>query len=151
MARALVRLALSCASAALLAAAPLARAQSVSPVDLSALASGAETKHPAVAFDGTSFLLVWEEGLRVWGAWLDVGGALVGTRFEIAHPADGLVAQLEPAVAAGAAGGFLVVWTEDGGAASQADVRGARISATAGVLDASGFDVSTVLGAGGLP
>jgi phosphodiesterase/alkaline phosphatase D-like protein len=149
MPRALAHLALSCAAAALLAAAPRAAAQAVSPLDLSALASGVEATHPAVAFDGTSFLLVWEEGLRIRGARLDVGGALVGTSFEIAPPADGLAAQRAPAVAAGASGGFLVVWTEDAGTQSLSDVRGARVSAQGIVLDAGGFDVSTVL-AGGL-
>ncbi|BDG01214.1 fibronectin type III domain-containing protein [Anaeromyxobacter oryzae] len=132
-----------CATSLLVSSVPLdGRAQTVSPVDLTALAGPSPQQAPDVAFDGATYLVVWEEGATVWGALLDAGGTVVAQRFQLAPPAAPGAAQATPAVAAASGGGFLVVWAEAGPA--DWDVRAARVSSSGQVLDPSGFDVSTV-------
>jgi fibronectin type 3 domain-containing protein len=115
-------------------AAPLTAAR----LDLSTLAGGAQQR-PAIAFDGTRHLVVWEEGGAIRGGLLDATGT-AGTRIAIGSPPVGAV-QETPAVAASATGGFLVVWAESAGA--DWNIRGARVSTTG--VSTPAFDVSTEL------
>jgi hypothetical protein len=102
---------------------------------------------PAVAFDGSSFLVVWQDD-RSTATRPDVYGARVSPAGVLLDPggvpvAAGSGGQLMPAVA-GTGAGSLVVWTE-GGAAS--DIRGARVSTAGAVLDPAGLPVSAASGA----
>jgi Protein of unknown function (DUF3152) len=102
---------------------------------------------PAVAFDGTSFLVVWQDdrstatGPDLYGGRVSSAGVLLDPGGIPISTAPG--AQLMPAVARTGASS-LVVWTE-GGAGS--DIRGARVSPAGAVLDPSGLAVSTASGA----
>ena len=102
---------------------------------------------PAVAFDGTSFLVVWQDdrstatGPDLYGGRVSSAGVLLDPGGIPISTAPG--AQLMPAVARAGASS-LVVWTE-GGAGS--DIRGARVSPAGAVLDPSGLAVSTASGA----
>ena len=100
---------------------------------------------PAVAFDGTNYLVVWYDnrnpgtdddiyGARVTpaGQVLDRGGIAVSTAAED---------QRDPDVAWNGSD-FLVVWQDNNPNEYNADVRGARVSSAGTVLDPDGFDVS---------
>jgi hypothetical protein len=92
---------------------------------------------PAVAFDGTNYLVVWEHGpvasisgtrVSQAGTVLDPGGIAISTG-DVSSPAlafDGT--------------NYLVVWTAG---ASNVDVYGARVSRSGNVLDPAGIPIST--------
>jgi len=100
--------------------------------------------NPAIAFDGTDYLIAWEDyrnasiadiyGARVTqaGVVLDAGGIAISTATND---------QIEPSVAFDGAN-YLVAWT-DGRNSSDFDIFGARVSQAGVVLDASGFAIST--------
>ena len=102
---------------------------------------------PAVAFDGTNFVVAWQDdrststGPNVYGGRVSPAGILLDPGGIPISTAPG--AQLMPAVARAGANS-LVVWTE-GGAAS--DIRGARVSPAGAVLDPAGLSVSAAAGA----
>lgn len=102
---------------------------------------------PAVAFDGTNFVVAWQDdrststGPNVYGGRVSPAGILLDPGGIPISTAPG--AQLMPAVARAGASS-LVVWTE-GGAAS--DIRGARVSPAGAVLDPAGLSVSAAAGA----
>jgi hypothetical protein len=104
---------------------------------------------PAVAFDGTNYLVVWSDNRRE-EAWGDVYGARVtpsGTvldRSGIAI-ATGPSSQSVPRVAFGG-GTYLVVWTEQSPTATGTDIVGARVDPAGALLDPSGVPVSTSTG-----
>ncbi|HTW92053.1 MAG TPA: hypothetical protein VMH22_10135 [bacterium] len=99
---------------------------------------------PAVAFDGTNYLAVWEDfrnsewniiGARVTqaGVLLDTGGFLISENSDQHDPAvafDGTV--------------FLVVWSEIRDTVR--DIRGARVTPAGTVLDPAGIEISTAPG-----
>jgi len=99
---------------------------------------------PAIAFDGTNFLAVWEDHrsvtaydvygtrLRADGTVLDPGG------IPISLAADG---QYDPAVAFDGEN-YLVVWEDSRGTSS--DIYCARVTTNGTVLDTAGIPVSTV-------
>jgi hypothetical protein len=102
---------------------------------------------PAVAFDGTNFVVVWQDersafsGPDVYGARVSPAGILLdpgGIAISIAPEA-----QLMPAVARTGASS-LVVWTEG---AAGTDIRGTRISPAGAVLDPGGLNISAAAGA----
>jgi VCBS repeat-containing protein len=109
--------------------------------------AGNEQYAPAVAFDGTNYLVVWEDHR---GATADIYGARVNTSgtvldvpaFVISAAANN---QMAPAVAWNGTN-YLVVWQDDRTTAGTFDVYGARVSAAGSVLDASGFVVSAATG-----
>jgi hypothetical protein len=98
-----------------------------------------------VAWDGTNFLVVWQDratptgiddiyGARVSGA----GGVLDPAGIRISTAAN---AQSAPAVAWNGTN-FLVVWSDKRSSPAD-DIYGARVSAAGGVLDAAGIPIST--------
>jgi hypothetical protein len=103
---------------------------------------------PAVAYDGTNFLVVWADyrngsysdiyGTRVsgTGAVLDTSGIPISTATNN---------QYNPAVAHDGTN-FLVVW-EDNRSSTSDDIYGARVSGTGTVLDTSGISISTAANA----
>jgi hypothetical protein len=111
-----------------------------SDISISTSANGQYT--PAVAHDGTNFLVVWQDyrsgsydvyGVRVseTGTVLDTSGIRISTT---AHY------QYSPAVAHDGVN-FLVVWVDSRNGYS--DIYGARVNSTGTVLDTSGIPIST--------
>jgi hypothetical protein len=116
-------------------------------LDASAIVLAAATGHqrnPAVAFDGTNYLVVWEDtrtsftpdihGTRVSpaGAVLDPAGLTLCTRSN---------AQEHPALAFDGTN-YLLVW-DDSGTSSSRDIYGTRVSKAGAVLDPSFLGIST--------
>lgn len=108
------------------------------------LPTGPEAGNPSVAFDGHSFLVVWDEGesfsdTNIRGARVSRSGALMDASSLPIAVQEGRQAQ--PSVASDG-DGFLVVW-EDGRASNVSgdisDVYGARVSSSGTVLDPAGF------------
>ncbi|MCX6841759.1 MAG: T9SS type A sorting domain-containing protein [candidate division WOR-3 bacterium] len=112
-----------------------------------AISPNTPTSHqffPSVAFDGTNYLVVWEDGRNTWmdiygarvsknGTVLDAGGILVSTNTPTSS-------QLIPAVAFGGTN-YLVVWRDTRNDA-YGDIYGARVSKAGAVLDASGIAIT---------
>jgi MYXO-CTERM domain-containing protein len=98
---------------------------------------------PAVAYDGTGYLVVWTHASSS-GSGLDILGARVSRAGQVLDP-NGIPistasnSQRDPAVSSSGTGA-LVVWSDwrGGGAA----IYGARVSAAGQVLDASGIPIS---------
>ena len=113
---------------------------------------------PSVAFDGTSYLVVWEDRS------VDVAADIVAARI---RPADLMVLDAPPIVIArgcqarqglprvafdGMTGTHLVVWQDERNAGSGADVYAARVRAADGVvLDPQGVLVAGDAGSQGAP
>ncbi len=110
------------------------------PISKAAGSQGA----PAVAFDGSSFLVAWQDDRSastrpdVYGARVSAAGVLLDPGGIPISPAPG--GQVMPAVA-GTGAGSLVVWTDG------SDIRGARLSAAGAVLDPGGLTISAAAGA----
>lgn len=114
---------------------------SLDPAGILLSAGDSAQRHPAIAFDGTNYLVVWEDyrsgsgdiyGLRVTrdGSVLDPGGFLISAESED---------EWDPAVSCDG-GNSLVVWqTWNDGAG---DIRGARVSPSGVVADPQGITVS---------
>ena len=117
------------------------------PVGIPISKAAGNQRAPAVAFDGSSFVVVWQDdrspstGPDVYAARVSAAGLLLDPGGIPISAAPG--AQLEAAIT-GTGSGSLVVWTE-GGAAS--DIRGARVSSAGAVLDPGGLTVSAGPGA----
>lgn len=93
-----------------------------------------ESETPAAADDGTCYFITWASTIGgVWGARVSHSGRLLGPGG--IRISDGGSA---PAVAAGA-DEFLVVWQD-------ADIRGARVSASGVLLDSAGFQIDSAGG-----
>ena len=99
---------------------------------------------PAVAFDGSSFVVVWQDD-RSAPTRPDVYGARVSAAGVLLDPggipiSSGPGGQLAPAIA-GTGAGSLVVWTDG------SDIRAARVSSAGAVVDPAGVTVSAAAGA----
>ena len=110
-------------------------------------AAPGDEQSPAVAFDGTQWLVVWQDH-RV-GPLMNIYAARVAEDGTVREPAGIPVCtqddhQRSPSVAA-AGDGFVVVW-EDRRAITEWDVYGARVAADGTVLDPAGFVVSAAAG-----
>jgi len=107
--------------------------------------------HPRVAFDGTNYLVVWEDTLdpannkaEVWGARvtpsgmiLDPGGFVIAT---------GPGGQSRPEVAFGG-GQYVVAYADDTDIANGPDVYAVRVMPDGAVLDATGIPIVKKAGA----
>ncbi|ABS25884.1 cell wall/surface repeat-containing protein [Anaeromyxobacter sp. Fw109-5] len=114
-----------------------------------AISTAAEHQvEPAVAFDGTSYLVVWEDrrgGLAdVRGARVSPNGSVLASELLISGAP---LHQTQPAVAC-ASGACLVAWRD--GRAGGPDVYGARV-AGASVVDAGGLPISRAGSSQGRP
>lgn len=98
---------------------------------------------PAVAFDGTNYLVVWEDqrsgySYDIYGARFTQGNQLLdGSSFVISEAAGD---QRRPEVAFNGTN-YLVVWSDLRGG-SNFDVYGARVTPAGGVLDPGGIAIS---------
>jgi phosphoribosylformylglycinamidine (FGAM) synthase PurS component len=102
--------------------------------------------YPAVAFDGTNYLAVWQD-LRSGSSW-DIYGARVSKGGSVVDPSGIAIStdatnQLRPAVAFDGTN-YLAVW-QDYRSGSDYDIYGARVSKAGSVVDATGIAISTAV------
>ncbi len=104
---------------------------------------------PDVAFDGTNYLVVWQENigydLNIYGARVSISGAILDTTSIAISTA--IKGQFRPAVAFDSTN-YLVVWMDyrnDPGNYSNSNIYGARIEQSGTVLDPSGIAISTAI------
>lgn len=113
---------------------------------------------PSSAFDGTNYLVVWEEYWTDWprgttyssvhGARVNRGGVVLDTsRLNISSDAIG---HATPSASFDGSN-FFVVWSADHGGSSSYDIYGARVNGNGVVLDTNGLAISTSPNAQGLP
>jgi MYXO-CTERM domain-containing protein len=100
---------------------------------------------PAVAFDGTNYLVVWQDhrsttSWDVYGARVSAAGTVLDTSgIPISTAAND---QITPRVA-WMPSSYLVVWEDKrAGGTNPGDIYGARVDATGAVLDATGMGIS---------
>jgi hypothetical protein len=103
---------------------------------LSPQGDGKDDRRPAVAWNGTRFLVAWEltfgpGDIDVFGRVVNRAGFPIGPRFPIVAPVGN---QTAPSVAA-AGGTFYVVWSDDLSGAG--DIKGTRVTDAGAVLDGS--------------
>lgn len=99
---------------------------------------GGEHTYPAVAFDGTNYLVVWVSGYgyKIWGARVDTSGAVIDTGgFRISGDRYALLA---PDVAFDGTN-YFVVWQDE----HEFGTYGARVTPQAVVLDSPVVAIST--------
>ena len=101
--------------------------------------------YPAIAFDGTYYLVVWQDGhdedvYDIYGARVNQAGVLIdSSRIAISIATRG---QSQPSVAFDGTN-YLVVWQDYRN--RNYDIYGARVSPAGEVLDLDGFVISTAL------
>ncbi|MBI3851780.1 MAG: cadherin-like domain-containing protein [Verrucomicrobia bacterium] len=106
----------------------------------------ADQAAPAVATDGSNFLVVWQDlrnqsttATDVYGARVTGTGALMETNgIAISRAANN---QTSPSVAASRSG-FLVVWQDMRNASIGSDIYGARLTTAGAVLDSGGIPIN---------
>ena len=95
-----------------------------------------------IAFDGTTFLVVWQDdrngGEDIYGARLDGTGRLLDVGGIPISASTG--SQTQPTVT-GTGSGFFVAWADDRSGTS--DIYGARVGANGSVQDPNGIPIST--------
>jgi hypothetical protein len=110
-----------------------------------------QEESPALAFDGTDFLVVWEDyrsgvGWDIYGARVTPDGVVLDSSgIPISQAA---VLQWHPALAFDGTN-FLVVWEDD--RSDSYDIYGARVTQRGVVLDPSGLPISTAANDQGSP
>jgi hypothetical protein len=104
--------------------------------------------NPAVAFDGTDYLVAWQDmrngpNYDIYGARVTVVGAVLDTAgMAISTAASD---QYSPAIAYNSAGYYLVAW-QDNRNGPYSDMYGARVAPSGTVLDPTGLPISTETG-----
>jgi uncharacterized protein DUF3152 len=111
---------------------------------VAAPAAGQQRYAPAVAFDGTNYLVVWQEQRP--GASKDIYAARISEAGAVLDPlgipvSKAAGSQWAPAVAYDGSS-FVVVWQDDRSASTRPDVYGARVSPAGVLLDPGGLPVS---------
>lgn len=96
---------------------------------------------PALAFDGTNYLVVWEDGARISGARVTPSGEVLDPAGKLIAGGDG--SQGGPAIAFDGTN-YMVVWQHEDGTLS--DIHGARVDQSGTVLDAMPIVVSSADG-----
>jgi hypothetical protein len=109
-------------------------------IEISTAANDQES--PAIAFDGTYYLVVWQDdrsgGSDIYATRVSTGGIVLdASGIAISTAANG---QSSPAVGFDGVN-YLVVWSDS--RSGDLDVYGARVSMECAVLDASGIAIST--------
>jgi len=122
-------------------------AKVLDPIGIAVTKATGDQADPAVAFDGTNFLVVWRDersgsGADIYGARISKAGAVLDGAGVAICAASG--DQLRPVVTHDGAN-FLVAW-QDGRGSSGSDVYAARVSAAGALLDAAGITVSVAGG-----
>ena len=113
------------------------------------IASAAQTQEkPAAAFDGTNYLVVWEEA-RSGGYSNDIYGRLIAPTGNQVHVdaipiSTSTGSQEYPAVAFDNDSTYLVVWQDDRSGTN--DIYGTRVTTSGNVLDPPGIAISTATG-----
>jgi len=104
---------------------------------------------PAVAFDGTNYLVVWTDSRDYITNGSDIFGARINDSGAVADPngvaiSRGPGSRFDPAVAANSTG-FLVIWKDYryGSSDTRGDIFGARVTRAGVVLDTNGIAIST--------
>jgi hypothetical protein len=109
--------------------------------------AGGDQHFPAVAFDGTNYLVVWQDGRSTFG-YIDIYGTRVSADGTVLDPggigiATGLTYKRNPTVAFNGTD-YVVVWQE--GSLGSSKVRCARVSTGGVVLDPAGISISAASG-----
>jgi hypothetical protein len=107
--------------------------------------AGAQQSSPSVAFDGTNYLVVWEDNRNdsygdLYGTRVDTSGRILDSAGILISLASGM--QRDPAVVFGGLY-YLVVWMD---CRAGCDVYGARVSPDGTVLDPGGEPISAASG-----
>jgi hypothetical protein len=110
---------------------------------------------PAVAPNGTGYLVVWTDGRNVATTGLDIYGARVSGAGQVLDAGGFPISkatgdQFSPAAIANGTDSF-VVWQDGRSVDTGPDIYGARVTSGGSVLDASGFPISTATGAQASP
>jgi len=111
--------------------------------------SAQDQSKPAVAFDGTNYLVIWEEARSggysndIYGRFIDPAGNQVDVDAIPISTSTG--DQAYPAVAFDNDSTYLVVW-QDNRSGSDYDIYGARVTTSGNVLDPPGIAISTATG-----
>jgi hypothetical protein len=113
------------------------------------LPSPDDQTNPAIASDGTNFLVVWIDMRNRDSSWFDVYGARVSASGEVLDPGGipictNVSAAYYPAVAFDGAN-YLVVWSDDRDQSTgdpRLEIYGARVSPGGAVLDPNGIQIT---------
>jgi hypothetical protein len=98
-----------------------------------------EATEPAIAFDGTNYLVAWSDGGAIYGTRVTEEGTVLDSAIPIAT-ASGTADS--PALAFDGTN-YLVVWEDFVGSPTGSDIYGARVNPDGTVLDPTGFAISS--------
>jgi len=108
------------------------------PQDIVIATAAGDQRSPAVSFDGTNFLVVWDNCYDIYGCRVTSAGAVLDPQgIAISTAAN---AQEYPTVSFSGTD-YLVVWEDLRGGSS--DIYGCRVTPTGAVLDPQGIAIST--------